>query len=170
MQTVSKMSEQSTDVSPELKSVGFNRKELRCEIGIDSPPERVWEILIDFERFPEWNPFIRQASGRIEANERLTVTMHPSGGRRTTFRPSILKVEPNKELRWLGHLGFPGVFDGQHIFELQPSEDRKTLFIQREEFCGILLPFLTGMLRKETARGFVEMNLALKKRAEGRTT
>jgi len=49
---------------------------------------------------------------------------------------------------------------------LKQSGDAKTTFVQRELFGGLLLPFLTGMLRGETARGFGEMNRALKARAE----
>jgi len=151
-----------------VRSIGFNRKELRSEIEIEAPPERVWSILTDFGRFPEWNPFIRSASGKVVVKSKLTVTLHPSGGRATTFKPSVLKVDPDRELRWLGHIGVSGLFDGQHIFELQPLGEARTLFVQREQFGGILLPFLTRMLRNETARGFDEMNNALKKRAEGR--
>ena len=169
METTIEVPESEAFVTAELRSIAFNRKELRSEIVIDAPSERVWNILTDFDRFPEWNPFIRRASGRIETNARLNVTLHPSGGRATTFKPSVLKVEPNKELQWQGHLGIPGLFDGQHIFELRSLGDAGTLFVQRERFGGILLPFLTGMLKNETAHGFNEMNHALKSRAEGRT-
>jgi len=152
--------------SAELRSIGFNRKELRSEIVIEAPPERVWDVLTDFDRFREWNPFIREASGRIEKDQRLNITLHPSGGRMLKIRPLVVSVEPNKELRWIGHLGVPGIFDGQHIFELEPSGSTRTVLVQREQFGGILLPLLSGMLRNETARGFTEMNQALKERAE----
>jgi hypothetical protein len=152
--------------SAELKSIGFNKKELRSEIEIDASPERVWSVLTDFASFPEWNPFIRSASGKIEPNQKLTVTLHPSGGRSTTFSPTVQVAEPNGELSWIGHLGAAGLFDGHHIFELKPSGNGKTQFVQRERFGGLLLPFLTGMLRNETSRGFDEMNRALKTRAE----
>lgn len=163
------MSGSETFSRAELRSTGFNRKELISQIEIDAPPERVWDVLTDFARFPEWNPFIRAASGKIEAKGKLTVTMQPSGGRATTFSPTLLKVDPYRELRWLGHLGFPGLFDGQHIFELKRLGTAKTLFAQREQFAGIFLPLLVGMLRKETAHGFDEMNRALKSRAESET-
>jgi hypothetical protein len=151
----------------ELRNTGFNKKELTSEIEIDTPPERIWSILTEFDKFPEWNPFIREISGRIEKGRKLHVTLHPSGGRTVKMSPTLLAIEPSKELRWIGHLGVPGLFDGQHIFELKPTGSAKTTFVQREQFGGILLPFLTGMLKGETARGFDEMNEALKKRAEG---
>jgi hypothetical protein len=33
------------------------------------------------------------------------------------FRPTVLKAEPPRELRWLGHFVFRGIFDGEHIFQ-----------------------------------------------------
>lgn len=37
-------------------------KELFTEIEIKATPESVWQLLTDFEKYPEWNPFIRRAS------------------------------------------------------------------------------------------------------------
>jgi hypothetical protein len=148
------------------KGATYSGKELRSEIAIRASPEKVWGILTDFERFPEWNPFVRKASGMIKVGEKLTVVLQPSGSGATTFKPTVMKVEPNRELRWLGRLAVPGLFSGQHIFELHPEGDSDTRFVQREEFGGILLPFLAGRLRNETAHGFDDMNQALKRRAE----
>ena len=44
-------------------------KELRSEIEIEAPTERVWGVLTDFAAYPEWNPFIRRVSGRAELEE-----------------------------------------------------------------------------------------------------
>jgi uncharacterized protein YndB with AHSA1/START domain len=52
-------------------------KELRSEIDIVAPTERVWRVLTDFSAYPEWNPFIRRVSGRAEVSERLVVRMQP---------------------------------------------------------------------------------------------
>ena len=32
-------------------------KVTRSEIDIDAPVEKVWNIIIDLERYPEWNTF-----------------------------------------------------------------------------------------------------------------
>jgi len=40
-------------------------KKIETEIIINTTPERVWEILIDFENYPNWNPFIRAIVGDL---------------------------------------------------------------------------------------------------------
>jgi hypothetical protein len=150
-----------------LRKSADGRKELYSEIEINSPPNRVWAILTDFASFPSWNPFMRSASGELKKGSKLTVRLQPTGARGTTFKPTVLNVEEGRELRWIGHLIFPGLFDGEHILELQQVEGgTSTKFVQRELFSGILLPFLTNTLNNGTSRGFAEMNQALKLRAE----
>jgi len=82
------------------------------------------------------------------------------------FRPAVVKVEPRRELRWLGRLLVPGLFDGEHTFIIAPLEPGRVRFIQREVFTGLLVPLLAHGLDTDTRRGFEEMNHALKARAE----
>jgi hypothetical protein len=83
-----------------------------------------------------------------------------------TFKPKILKAEPNRELRWLGHLLVPSLFDGEHSFIIQPLEENRVRFVQGEAFKGVLVPLFARSLQTNTQRGFEEMNRALKERTE----
>ena len=38
-----------------------------------------------------------------------------------TFAPTVIRAARNQELRWLGRLLLPGVFDGEHSFQLSPT-------------------------------------------------
>ncbi len=142
-------------------------KELTSEIEIEAPPARVWQVLTDFPAFRQWNPFIREISGAARAGNRLRVRLGPPGGRAMTFEPRVLVSEENRELRWLGRVGLPGIFDGEHLFTLEPLAGNRTRFVQRELFRGLLVPLLAGSLDRGTRRGFEEMNRALKERVEG---
>ena len=141
-------------------------KELRTEIEIDAPADRVWRVLTEFDAYPDWNPFLRRASGEVKEGARLEVYMQPSGGRGMTFRPTVIRAEPNREFRWLGHLGMSGLFDGEHSFTIEPLEGNRVRFVQSERFTGVLVPLMLLMIEKDTKRGFEEMNQALKERAE----
>lgn len=145
-------------------------KELRTEIKIKASHERVWEILTDFPKHAHWNPFIRQISGDLEVGARLEVEMGTPGKRVMKFKPKVITVRPEETFRWLGHLFIPGLFDGEHIFEIEPIEDGYVLFIQREKFHGVLVRFLWHSLNTDTREGFTLMNQALKDRVEGSTS
>jgi hypothetical protein len=140
-------------------------RELQTSIAIDATPERVWEILTDFDSYPDWNPFIRSTRGKAEAGAKLENRLEPHGGRAMMFKPTVLVAEPVRELRWLGRLLLPGVFDGEHIFRIEPLERGRTRFVQAERFSGVLVP-LFGKNLERTRRGFEAMNEALKQRAE----
>jgi hypothetical protein len=140
-------------------------KELHSEIEIAASPERVWDILTDFAAYPRWNPFIRSISGKLEVGERLEVRLEPPGGRGITLRPTVLSAEPNRQLRWLGHLLVPGLFDGEHTLATKPLEENRVRFVQHEVFKGVLVPLVARSLAN-TLRGFEEMNEALKEQAE----
>jgi hypothetical protein len=140
-------------------------KELHSEIEIAASPERVWDILADFAAYPRWNPFIRHISGKLEVGERLEVRLEPPDSRGITMRPTVLSAEPNRQLRWLGHLLVPGIFDGEHTLATELLEENRVRFVQHEAFKGVLVPLVARSLAN-TLRGFEEMNKALKEQAE----
>ena len=141
-------------------------EEIRTEIEIDAPVNEVWSILTDFKRHAEWNPFIRKIAGELREGAQLQVNLGPPGKRAMRFKPIVQMVEPQKTFRWLGHLFFSGLFDGEHIFELETAGENATRFIQREKFKGILVGFFRKSLDTDIKNGFIAMNEALKKEAE----
>jgi hypothetical protein len=134
-------------------------------IEIAASPMRVWNVLTDFTHFPEWNPFITRIDGSAEPGTRLRVEIKPPGRSAMTFSPTVLAARPGKELRWRGRLLLPGIFDGEHRFELE-ERGGTCVFRQSERFSGLLVPLLGGAL-DATERGFAAMNIALKRRVEG---
>ena len=90
------------------------RRELSSEIEINATPELLWQILTDFGSYPEWNPFIVEISGTPVRNAKIRVCVVPRGTK-IQFRPRVLAVEANRELRWLGRVWFPGLLDGGRV-------------------------------------------------------
>lgn len=142
------------------------KKEIRTELVIKASPAIVWSVLTDFEKYPSWNPFIKWIKGEAIEGSTITARIEPPNASGMTFKPVLLSVKPQKEFRWLGHLFIPGLFDGEHIFELYENSDGSTTFVQREEFKGLLVGLFTKMLDTNTLQGFEAMNRNLKERAE----
>lgn len=141
-------------------------KEIKTEISINATPEKVWSILTDFDKYPNWNPFIKSLTGNVAVGNKITARLEPPEANGMTFKPVVLAFEKNKELRWVGHLLFPGLFDGEHKFELNDNRNGTTTFKQSEKFSGILVPLFKKMLDNNTKKGFEEMNKKLKELAE----
>lgn len=140
--------------------------QLRTEIEIDAPPALVWQILIDGASYHEWNPFITTLEGALTPGAHLNVVVSPPDGSDFRFRPRVVRCEPERELRWRGTVLVDFLFYGEHYFLLEDVGRGRTRLTHGEDFGGALLRFL-GKQLTATARGFVFMNHALKRRAEG---
>jgi hypothetical protein len=139
--------------------------ELRTEVEIDAPPALVWEVLTDTASYHEWNPFVQSIEGTLAAGQRVSVLITPPESSDYRFRPEVIRVVPEEEIRWRGKLLFAFLFSGEHFFQLKALPDGRTRFVHGEDFTGLLLGLL-GRKLTLTARGFVFMNQALKKRVE----
>ena len=138
-------------------------KHLRTEISIEAPPEKVWSTLTDFDAYPRWNPFITKMTGDMTEGGKIEARLMGM-----TIKPSIQRMEENTELRWVGHLGVPGIFDGEHYFRVDSAGEGATRFVHGERFTGILVPIFALMGQfKKIENAFVDMNEALKARVEG---
>lgn len=135
--------------------------QIHTEIRVQASAEIIWNILMDFENFPQWNPFIKSIKGKTAVGERLDAHL---GGMH--FKPIVQSYEHNVHLSWKGQLWFPRVFDGTHRFDCVQNSDGSTTFIHSESFRGILVPLMKKQLRGKTTANFEAMNQALKQRAE----
>jgi hypothetical protein len=140
-------------------------KNIQTEILINTDITKAWDVLMNFDNYPKWNPFITSISGEPKLGSRLTVSINPPGGKGMTFKPNILTLEANKEFRWKGKLGINGIFDGEHYFILKSVDKDITKFIHGEKFSGLLVPFVRKMLDK-TQKGFQLMNESIKNECE----
>lgn len=141
---------------------------LKTEISIAASAGRVWNILTDFSRYREWNASIPHAQGEPKTGSLLEVEIHWPGLKRSPYRLEVLAAEPERELRWLGRFGKPGLMDGNHAFLIMPAGSDRCSVIQTERFEGWLVPFFTPWLRNNVLNGFEQMNASLKERAESK--
>lgn len=141
----------------------LNPHEVRADIEIDAPVEEVWGALTDFDAYSDWNPFIVSAEGEPRVDAQLTNVL-AGGGSTRTFTPTVLVADEERELRWIGRFGVPGIVDGEHYFLLEEIGNGRTRLVQGETFTGALVPFAGGSL--DVKDNFEAMNTALKERVE----
>ena len=137
------------------------QKEIKTSIQINATPDVIWSILTDFERYNDWNPFLKNIQGDVQVGNRIKVE---AGGMK--FKPKILVFDENKELRWIGKFLFKGLFDGEHRFLIEDNGNGTSTFQHEESFKGVLVGLFAKKLDTDTKEGFEAMNQQLKLLAE----
>jgi hypothetical protein len=142
---------------------------LFAEIDIAADRERVWAVLCDFGSYSDWNPFIVDVGGEARPGTRIAARVRLPRGIGMSFKATVLTAEEGRELRWIGRLPLPGIFEGEHRFLIEPIGPGRVRFAQSEDYKGLLVPLMRGWLERDIRPGFAAMNTALKVRAELRT-
>lgn len=143
------------------------RRDIQTRIEIQTGIEHVWQVLTNFAAYQEWNPMIRQVQGEAQLGSRLKVYFQPTGRKRAqVFRPKLITVLPNEELRWMGWPRFPGILDIDHYWILSHLGDNRTHLLHGTGIMGLLAPIVKSLMNDSIQHTFNDMNFAHKARAE----
>ena len=110
------------------------RKTFVVEIWIPAPPEAVWEVLIDTEAYPQWNPVFVEVEGVYVAGKTVLNRVREPGGAILEMTATVETLLPGAELRQSG--GIPGILTFDHLWQLESTDDG-TKVIQHEVDRGI---------------------------------
>jgi hypothetical protein len=137
-------------------------------IEIEASPAVVWEVLMDFEAYPDWNPYAVGIEGIAEPGEVISLTIvQGNWDEPRTVKPKLVSVESQKKLAWHGTTMMTGLLETDHYFELTELGAGRTRLRQVEEFRGWIARTMNDENRRHTGASFEAMNEALAKRAEG---
>ncbi len=137
-------------------------KRLESVIDIQASRERVWEILVDVERWPEWTPTVlsvqREDSGTLSVGSRAYI-------RQPKIRPAwweVTELEAPRSFTWISRS--PGVrVIGGHVIEAVNGGSRLKLSL---EFSGFLT-FLIFPLMRGLSQSYIDTEARkLKERSE----
>ncbi|RLC94436.1 MAG: hypothetical protein DRI39_02925 [Chloroflexi bacterium] len=145
-------------------------KVVRSEIDIDAPAERVWNIVVDLARYPEWNPFTpRIGAESIVVGKEFTLDCWMTEKQLLRDEKEVfLAYEPEQYRVCWGTSrtrGRPGIKSFRWQI-CQPLDGHRTHFINYEEFHGVLAPLVNLLYGKKLQRAFDRYCRALKGRAE----
>ena len=139
--------------------------EIRNDIEIGGPVERVWEVLTGFDRFHEWNPVIRKVAGTLTVGKDVVISVAAPTGH-LDWNVTVVRVDPGREFAWTFSERHPWLYRGEHTFRVEPIDAHRTRYLDRETFNGLLVPGRKRRLGTVTKAGMVAMGDALKQRVE----
>jgi len=135
-------------------------------IEIAASPQRVWDVLGDLARYPEWNHFLLRVEGRLVVGAQIRFRFELPRGVRMNALATVLKVEPSRELRWAGRFLWPWLFRAEHYFVIERIATERVRFRHGEIFSGLLLPLAWLVLRGQGPPVYEQMNADLRERCE----
>jgi hypothetical protein len=137
---------------------------VRVELSIAAPRAVVWDVLVDFARYPEWNPFTVgvKTSGRVGDPVLLDVQL---GARRMKMRERMRMHEPGRRIGWGLYVLGGVLLDCTRVQELEDAPDGGTRYACHESFRGWLVPLFFERYRDSMQRGFMAAAEALSLRA-----
>ena len=142
---------------------------IRADIDIDAPAPRVWEILMDFAAYGQWNPFVARLEGDAREGASLRAAMCV-GGKEVPVEVEVVRVAVQSEFAWSGGFRPRFLLNAVHRFRIEPCGSESVRFVQEELIRGLLSPIMMMRMKSDIARQFVAMNVALKRRAEEERT
>jgi uncharacterized protein YndB with AHSA1/START domain len=133
----------------------------RREIEIVAPPEDVWDVLTDFDRWPRWNPEVKSISfdGPLEPGSLFRWKAGPG-----KIVSTLEQVDPPRYVRWRGRTMSIGAI---HEWRFEPR-DGGTHVLTEETFSGVLARLLRRSLQKQLDRALDEGLEHLKREVERR--
>ena len=138
----------------------------RTTFPIDASADAVWDVLTDFERYPEWNPSVPSISGEVRSGSTVAITLAMPGRPSPKVKATLDDVVPGRRLTWHGNVGADWLFAGSREFLIDPQPDGTVHFTHVEDVSGALFPLFRAAMGSAIQRHHDDLNLALRRRAE----
>lgn len=146
--------------------MGINSFIVRTDrIQINAPIDLVWEVLTDVEKYGEWNPFTSQARTdfKIGSPAHLLVRMGPTKFRITE---TVCAFEKPRLIAWSRKFGTSWLLFVVREQHLEPTSDDSCSYHNVDLLNGVLSPIISLLFGGYIRRGFSDVGVGLKLRAE----
>ena len=134
-------------------------------IGVLTPAQPIWDLIMDVGRWGEWNPLYTKASGKVGFDEKLRLTVAIPGEQPREITPTIVDWTPNEQIIWrLSMLG--GLIRSTRYIETETLENGNCIFSNGELFEGPAMRLIGKKQQRAIKRGFAAFGEAVRDRAE----
>jgi len=141
-------------------------REIRTEVTLAAPAERIWALLTDCSLYPQWNPLFQKGTGVLNIRERLELTVHLPGITPFTITPQLLIVEPPEKFGWRHTWASTALLTWDYAIELDPLGPDRLRFVQTSTFKGLAGPLFNLALGRSVSEGMLGLNGAVKRWGE----
>lgn len=139
-------------------------QEIITECVIHASAEKVYSVISNLEKFPEWTKDIA-FSGDVRSGGKMRIIVNDPESGPMRLKSEIEKM--NERMILFRHTMAPIIFKCLHRYEIIPLTENKVRFINAEIFSGLAVPFVRKKKLLINARKFKDgFNASLKQTVE----
>ena len=137
-------------------------------VQIEAPPAAVWEVLVDIDRYAEWNRYATSASGDLEVGGTVTIMVPQRGEKYGPVANRVTEVITNERLCWRSLGWYRFLVYGERCRYLEEQSDGSTLFREVEVTHGPLANMIHRTMGEQLRRGLQTECDSLREAVEAR--
>lgn len=134
-------------------------------LEVNAPAETVWEVITDFPRYGEWNPFVVACETTLKPGEPIDMQVKLLG-RPQHQQEIILDCEPGRGFSYRMKPVPPGALSSRRYHRIEALDGNRSRYHSRFELHGWLAPVVQGLLGGRLRTGFSGMSHGIRDRAE----
>jgi hypothetical protein len=128
---------------------------IATEIALQAAQEKIWNILIDFAAYPDWNRLMKAVRGQAAPDAPIEVDLQYWGQPVRKVAGRITGLMAPKYLSWsYAHKYGAWFLASEHVLRLKEKEDGRVIFYQEVYHTGLGLRF-----RRRDVEHYVRLSL-----------
>jgi hypothetical protein len=132
-------------------------------LDIEAPADVVWEVISDFSRYGEWNPFVVSCRTSLVPGEPIDMQVKVFEAFAQSQREWIFDNRPGVGFSY----GLKGsALASRRSHEIQPVSADRSRYVSHFELTGWLAPIVKALMSRNLERGFAGMSNGIKRQAE----
>jgi uncharacterized membrane protein len=139
--------------------------EVSHQVVIEANSAEVWEVLVNLERYPQWNRYSPNVTGKVAVGEVVWVEAHLDNEVQRVEN-IVTAVKPEQELCWQSADWYGFLARGTRCRWLSTTPSGDTLLIHHEVMSGPLAWLIEWLYRQRIEQGLKLVDDSLKARVE----
>lgn len=137
-----------------------------AEVTIDAPPSDVWRVLVDLDRYPEWNRYATSAVGELRVGGEVVINVPRQKEKRGPVNNRVTELVVDHRLCWRSLSWYKFLVYGVRCRHLEVQPDGTTVFREVETMHGILAGVIRMAMAPQLLRGLQTECDSLKEEVE----
>ena len=135
-------------------------------VTIAVPQAFAWQVLLDFERYEQWNPFTFKVKTDLVIGQLVELHVHLPKRGKSVQKEYLKHLQASEQIAWGMHILAPQLLKARRTQYLNKLNHNQCQYRTDDALEGLLTPLVKALYGESMRQGFNQMAHALKLRAE----